>query len=223
MVLMLTLLFCLLYSWTHIGSSTWIKRRVVWTVDFVHIARKGDDNIIDSIPLAEAESIQIAENDGSENLHYIQKSDQNQSLMDLDTPSHLRRGSSEQDHTSAIKSGLKRLQSSKLFHGSFQAHTDLGGESNRDILQISTISDGFNSGSFIILLDQILMLLTSICVHKVEHTAFASIHEKNVVNSPLTSPTERSKLAKRQRQSRASSRIKRALAQSSSQLPFNVL
>ena len=141
-------------------------------MDCVHIARKGEDSIIDSIPLAEADLILVSE-EGNLETQYKRNPENsafmksNRSLERQGSMTNIlnkvnktlerqnSRASNIADEASdsqvnTLTTGFKMMQSGKLFH----PHTkSLMGKSEllqqeevRTVLQISTIAEGFNSG-----------------------------------------------------------------------------
>jgi hypothetical protein len=155
-------------------TSTWIFRRVVWTLDCIHIARKGEDNIIDSIPLAEADLIVVSD-DGNLGNQYKRNPDslasmKSNKLLDrqgsmqsirnkinktLERQNSQNLSSVEQPsdvQSSAFTSGIRMMQSTKFFNAT-SVKTLTGKseifqqEEKSSVLQISTVAEGFNSGA----------------------------------------------------------------------------
>jgi hypothetical protein len=153
------------------NTSTWICRRVAWTLDCIHIARKGEDSIIDSIPLAEADLILVSE-DGNLETQYKRNPDlaasmrgnilEKQGSMNSirnKVNKVLERQNSQSQSTAEVTAdspvntltaGFKKMQSAKFFNPqtkSLMGKSDLLQEEKSTVLQISTIAEGFNSGA----------------------------------------------------------------------------
>ena len=116
----------------------------------------GEDDIIDSIPLAEADQIIVSEEDGSNTVQYAKGRENvssvrsNSSLVRMESlRSHTQ---SELDEVTPIQpqtftAGFKRLHSTKIFtQPASVASSKFEEKAKLSVLQISTISDGFNSG-----------------------------------------------------------------------------
>ena len=135
------------------SASAWIVRRVIWTSDCIYIARMGEENIIDSIPLAEADLITVSKEDDQ----YAKNKDLgspirgNQSATILDsTTSQTELGevaSTRANTQQAITASFKRINTSKIFNHPSEQHKSEEGQA-MTVLQISTISEGFNSGPY---------------------------------------------------------------------------
>ncbi len=138
----------------------------------MHIARKGEDSIIDSIPLAEADLILVSE-EGNLETQYKRNPDFSASMKSnrlLEKQGSLKairnkvnrtlerqnsRSIDDAEETSDLQtnkfaSGFKRMQSAKFFNSqvkSFMGKAEvLPQEETNMVLQISTIAEGFNSG-----------------------------------------------------------------------------
>lgn len=110
---------------------TWLIRRIVWTLDFIYIARKGEDSVIDSIPLAEADQIYVSESEQTGNIYNIYMTGAvDIAVMDFSA------GGVAKDPTVdpiPLKSRMK-------------AREDQRSPEKSSIIQIRTIAEGFNSG-----------------------------------------------------------------------------
>ncbi len=111
----------------------------------------GEENIIDSIPLAEADLVTVSDEDGSQNVQYAKNNDLVSSLGRKDSfPSQPAPSEVTSTQTHAFAAGLKRIHSTKFFsHPSKIAHNkseEDPAKTKLSLLQISTISEGFNSG-----------------------------------------------------------------------------
>ena len=119
----------------------------------------GEENIIDSIPLAEADLVTVSEEDGSHSVQYGKSHD---TITSLKSNRSLEKMESFQPHpeSSEVSSmrpqifgaGLKRIHSSKIFNHPSRVAQGKSEEDpakkKRSVLQISTIAEGFNSGPF---------------------------------------------------------------------------
>jgi hypothetical protein len=121
----------------------------------------GEDTIIDSIPLAEADLILVTELEGAHSVQYgkgrdVSSNRSNRSLIRMDSSksqTQLEQDEVTKSQTQTFKAGFKRLNSTKIFNHPSKAVLSKVEEdqanTNVSVLQISTISDGFNSGIFL--------------------------------------------------------------------------
>jgi hypothetical protein len=132
-------------------------------LDCIYIARKGEDSIIDSIPLAEADLIVVSE-DGNMDNQYKRNPDSQVSIKSnriLDKINKSLERQAQNSQTLAIAeeptdvqaktftSGFKRLNSTKFFNPQITGKAEvLQQEEKSTVLQISTVAEGFNSGAF---------------------------------------------------------------------------
>jgi hypothetical protein len=115
----------------------------------------GEDNIIDSIPFAEAdlftvsdEAGQYAENrDSGSSTKAMGKTDCVHPPPELgDVPSASTNVLFAQ--TQSFTTGFKRMHSTKIFNRPVESTHTEDDQAKSSVLQISTIPEGFNSGSF---------------------------------------------------------------------------
>jgi hypothetical protein len=152
---------------------SWILRRVVWTAEYIYIARTGEDAIIDSIPFAEAEKISATQTSYNE-----VNPDQSQNMdvmLDLKASpaeqktrigmASSRRIYDERDVSDVISKTssmniqqpvrkAKSMSGSSLVSRRFSSITrqepiseNSSTKDNKAVLRISTVAEGFNSGT----------------------------------------------------------------------------
>ena len=133
------------YTRTDFMSRTWILRRVVWTAKHIFISKLGDEFVIDSIPLAEAEKISASSMVGhSESFtSAVESMESGKQSLTVD-----RKQSTLSKHTQSFAN----LGSALMRKGAQNAANDTNEDQSKAILQINTIQDGSNSG-YIILSD----------------------------------------------------------------------
>ena len=127
----------------HFNYRTWITRRVVWTNDCIHISRKNEEIVIDSIPLAEVILISVYGEGGSESA--LHSTSQNWTSNMHESP---RRKSSYvhpimDDDSQSSTPRPKQTQGGLPAQGARSASA----ADEEAVLQISTVPDGFNSGA----------------------------------------------------------------------------
>ena len=135
---------------------TWNTRRVVWTSECIHIARKNDEIVIDSIPLAEALSIVVSDEGSSDNESFLRTQTWTNNAGGLSS----KRGSSKRSlsvhpedeptangglGSSSFSNGLKRMKSLGRSL-SFAAKDAQASKTSEAVIQIATMPNGFNSG-----------------------------------------------------------------------------
>ena len=97
-------------------SRSWLIRRVIWTTEYIYIARKDEENIIDSIPLAEAAQIFVSESDQTGN-----KGEKSKDASEREPiPGSAKFKSKSKDESKTVDNAM--------------------------VVQIRTIPEGFNSG-----------------------------------------------------------------------------
>jgi hypothetical protein len=124
-------------------------------MDYIYIARPGEETLIDSVPFAEAEEIKSIESLDDNHTKasrgiIFEKPERN------GIASRIHPDNSAETSASKIRSTLKKFsQNSKLLEGS---STSLFGgfkadkEESKAMLHINTVPDGFNSGVIYILI-----------------------------------------------------------------------
>ncbi len=115
----------------------------------------GEENIIDSIPLAEADLVTVSEKDSSQSVQYAKRHDLVSSIKSGHSLGRIENIQSEPEAGEATNTHpqiFKRIHSTKIFN---HAAKETQCKSEEDpakkkgsVLQISTIADGFNSGRF---------------------------------------------------------------------------
>jgi hypothetical protein len=147
-------------------SRTWILRRVVWTANYVFIAKLNEEIVIDSIPFAEAEKVTNSSIVGhSESMRTMQsKPAENAANPERESKQDTSRRKIHPENSKSVRSWSisskfqperKEINSESLSSSmngsSFNASTTGDNkESSKAILQINTIQDGFNSGYFLL-------------------------------------------------------------------------
>jgi hypothetical protein len=125
-------------------------RRVVWTVDYIYIARTGEETVIDSIPFAEAEKITnseiLAHNNiqAGHGLTFDKDRNGMPSKIHPESPADMNAWKIRATFKKSSQNGNGNVfnRSGTSFFGSFKAEK----EESHAMLQINTIPDGFNSG-----------------------------------------------------------------------------
>jgi hypothetical protein len=166
---------CFSQSW----CRSWILRRIVWTVDYIYIARTGEEAVIDSIPFAEVEKITNSESLDCNNIQAAHRL-----IFDTDR----RNGMASKVHPDSsvdmrawkIRSSFQKY-SQKVFDrtstGIFGSFTEEKEES-KVMLQINTVPDGFNSGCSVRIDPFILInLLSPICAGRTYYCKVPTVEQ----------------------------------------------
>jgi hypothetical protein len=113
---------------------SWITRRVVWTSDCIYISKVGEEIIIDSIPLSEADSI-TCNNElvGSGESMVKGKFDRDASMTSMS------RKINPEDANEVKNKKVKYPKDSRI--------DDIQPVKGKIVLQLTTIPEGFNSGA----------------------------------------------------------------------------
>jgi hypothetical protein len=130
---------------------SWIKRRVVWTIDYIFIARVGEEVVIDFIPLSEADTITC-----SEELNKRHESEEKVGVKGKGFEKEQGANNSRRIFPEdAIDVTNKKTKYSKLKHIASRTGSgflqdsridDTKPTKGKNVLKITTTPDGFNSG-----------------------------------------------------------------------------
>jgi hypothetical protein len=119
------------------GFRSWITRRVVWTIDYIFITRVGEEVVIDSIPLFEVENVTC-----------------NDELDESEQKAVVKGRGLDKDRDGSLSISRKiypdDASESKNKKGKYPKDgkfDDIKPIRGKIVLQITTIPEGFNSGS----------------------------------------------------------------------------
>jgi hypothetical protein len=130
---------------------SWIRRRVVWTIDYIFISRVGEEDVIDFIAFSEADTITC--NEELNTTHESKEKAMVEGGLEKDQTASMSRRIVPEDTAYFSNKNINnsKVRRSILRSGSVRSMQDLRADDTKQtkgkiVLKITTAPEGFNSG-----------------------------------------------------------------------------